>query len=195
MSKRPAAEAYTVQDYLQWEGDWELIRGQPVAMVPSPSFEHQQVSAAIFRQLDESLDDCPHCQAVFGIDLEFAQDTVVRPDVLVICYQPESERLTRAPDLIFEVISPKTARRDEVVKFDLYRTEGVPHYVLVYPEAKKAKVWRLVEGEFGKVGDFHDETHSLELPKMRLRFRFRPLVEAQGRPSVNAAPVARDGLA
>jgi hypothetical protein len=65
MSMHPAGEAYTLQDYLQWEGDWELIRGQPVAMVPSPSFEHQQVSAAIFRQLDESLDDCPHCQAVF----------------------------------------------------------------------------------------------------------------------------------
>ncbi|WP_413925962.1 Uma2 family endonuclease [Candidatus Accumulibacter phosphatis] len=60
--------------------------------------------------------------------MEFAQDSVVRPDVLVICYQPESERLTRAPDLIFEVISPKTTRRDEVVKFDLYRTEGVSHY-------------------------------------------------------------------
>ena len=57
MSMHPAGEAYTLQDYLQWEGDWELIRGQPVAMVPSPSFEHQQVSAAIFRQLDESLDD------------------------------------------------------------------------------------------------------------------------------------------
>ena len=89
MSMHPAGEAYTLQDYLQWEGDWELIRGQPVAMVPSPSFEHQQVSAAIFRQLDESLDDCPHCQTVFEMDVEFAQDTVVRPDVLVICYQPE----------------------------------------------------------------------------------------------------------
>jgi Uma2 family endonuclease len=127
-------------------------------MVPSPSFEHQQVSAAIFRQLDESLDDCPHCQAVFEIDVEFAQDTVVRPDVLVICYQPEGERLTRTPDLIFEVISPRTTRRDEVDKFDLYRTEGVTHYVLVYPEAKKATVWRLEEGEYRKVGDFHDKT-------------------------------------
>ena len=46
----------------------------------------------------------------------------------------------------------------------------MPHYVLVYPEAKKAKVWRLVEGEFGKVGDFHDETHSLELSKYAFDF-------------------------
>jgi Uma2 family endonuclease len=132
MSALPTMEAYTVRDYLQWKGDWELIHGQPVAMAPSPAVEHQVASMMIARQLDESLDDCPHCQALFEIDVEFAEDTVVRPDVLVICYQPEGDRLTRAPDLIFEVISPKTARRDEVVKFDLYRTEGVAHYVLIY---------------------------------------------------------------
>ena len=180
MSMHPAVEAYTVQDYLQWEGDWELIHGQPVAMGPSPSLGHQQVSAAIFRQLDESLDDCPHCQAVFEIDVELAQDTVVRPDVLVICYPPESERLTRAPDLIFEVLSPKTTRRDEVVKFDLYRTEGVLHYVLVYPEVKMAKVWRLVEGEYRKVGDFHDETHGFELSRCALDFDFSRLWKRKG---------------
>jgi len=51
MSMHPAGEAYTLQDYLQWEGDWELIHGQPAAMAPSPSFDHQRVSAAAFQQL------------------------------------------------------------------------------------------------------------------------------------------------
>jgi Uma2 family endonuclease len=119
-----SAGIYTVQDYLQWEGEWELIHGQPVAMTPSPTFGHQQLSAAIFRQLDEALDDCSRCQALFEIDIELSVDTVVRPDVLVICYQPEGERLTRAPSLIFEVISPKTSRRDEVIKFDLLPDRG-----------------------------------------------------------------------
>lgn len=180
MPTQPASEAYTVQDYQQWQGDWELIHGQPVAMAPSPSFDHQRVSAAAFRQLDESLDECPHCQAAFAIDVEFAEDTVVRPDVLVICYQPEGERLTRAPDLIFEVISPRTARRDEVLKFDLYRAEGVSHYVLVYPEARKAKVWRLVQGEYRKVGDFHDESCRFELSRCALDFDFGRLWQRKG---------------
>lgn len=127
MSIQPAMETYTVQDYLQWEGDWELIHGQPVEMAPSPAIEHQAASFAISHQLGESLDDCPNYQALFGIDVEFSENTVARPDVLVICYQPEGERLTRAPSLIFEVVSPKSARRDEVIKFDLYRTEGVMH--------------------------------------------------------------------
>jgi len=180
MPRQPAIDAYTVQDYQQWQGDWELIHGQAVAMVPSPSFDHQRVSAAAFRQLDESLDDCPHCQAAFEVDVEFAQDTVVRPDVLVICYQPDADRLTRAPDLIFEVTSPRTARRDEIVKFDLYRAEGVSHYVLVYPEGKKAKVWRLVDGQYRKVGDFHDESHRFELSRCALDFDFGRLWKRKG---------------
>lgn len=180
MSIQPVVETYRVQDYLQWEGDWELIHGQPVALVPSPAFEHQTVSFAIAHQLGEKLDDCSHCQALFEIDVEFADDTVVRPDVLEICYQPEGERLTRAPDLIFEVISPRTARRDEGVKFELYRTEGVAHYVLIYPEAKKAKVWRLVEGEYRKVADFHDEIHRFELSQCAFDFDFSRLWKRKG---------------
>lgn len=180
MSHLAELETYTVRDYLQWDGDWELIHGQPVAMSPSPAIEHQVASMAIARQLDESLDDCAHCQALFEIDVEFAEDTAVRPDVLVICYQPEGDRLTRAPDLIFEVVSPKSARRDEVVKFDLYRSEGVAHYVLVYPRAKKAKVWRLVEGEYRKVADFHDEIHRFELSKCAFDFDFGRLWKRKG---------------
>ena len=172
MSTQTAIETYTVHDYRLWEGDWELIHGQPAGMAPSPGLTHQALSMAIARQLDEALDDCPHCQSLFEIDVEFSEDTVVRPDVLVICYQPEGDRLTRAPDLVFEVISPKTARRDEVVKFDLYRAEGVAHYVLIYPDAKKAKVWRLVDGQYRKVGDFHDETYRFDLSKCAIDFDF-----------------------
>ena len=144
-------------------------------MAPSPVFEHQHVSEKIFRQLDEALDDCPSCQALFEIDVEFSDHTVVRPDVLVICYAPEGDRLTRAPALVFEVISPKTARNDELVKFDLYQREGVAYYVVVYPAAKKAKVWQLVDGQYRKVADFQDEHYRFDLSKYSIEFDFSRL--------------------
>lgn len=180
MPIQPAMDTYTVRDYMQWEGDWELIFGQQVAMAPSPGLTHQTLSMTIARQLDELLDDCPRCQALFEIDVEFSEDTVVRPDLLVICYQPEGERLTRPHALIVEVIAPKTSRRDEVVKFDLYRTEGVMNYVLVYPDSKKAKVWRLVEGEYRKVGDFHDEQHRFDLAGCAVDFDFSRIWKRKG---------------
>ena len=175
MSIQPTAESYTVRDYLQWEGDWELIHGAPCAMAPSPGVSHQSASMLIARQLGEALDDCPNCQVLFEIDVEFAADTVVRPDVLVICYEPEGERLTRAPELVFEVVSNSTARRDEVTKFELYRAEGVSYYVLVYPEQRKAKAYRLVEGVYRKLGDFSDEHHVFELAKCAIDFDFARL--------------------
>ena len=31
---------YTYDDYKNWQGDWELIRGVPYAMAPSPLKTH-----------------------------------------------------------------------------------------------------------------------------------------------------------
>ena len=172
MTAQTLIEHYTLDDYRRWKGDWELIQGIPLAMAPSPAIEHQRLSGRIYSQLDAALDACPSCEALFEIDVEFAEDTVVRPDVIAICYTPEGERLTRAPELIFEVVSPSTARRDEQTKFQLYRDEGVTWYVLVYPSATKAKVYRLIDGDYRKIGDFHDEQHCFELSACNVPFEF-----------------------
>ena len=61
MSNLAYIESYTKDDFMQWEGDWELIYGAPYAMAPSPMFGHQFVNGKIHRQLDESLDNCSSC--------------------------------------------------------------------------------------------------------------------------------------
>jgi len=149
-------EHYTVDDYNLWEGDWELIDGKPYAMAPSPMVTHQSVNGKLFRQLDEALEDCTDCEALFETDWQVSHDTVLRPDTVVICYEPD-ERLTKKPEIIFEVISPSTALRDEKAKFEIYEQEGVHYYVLVYPETKTAKVYELREGRYIKKGDFSEE--------------------------------------
>jgi hypothetical protein len=95
MSMHPAGEAYTLQDYLQWEGDWELIRGQPVCNGPvAPASNISRSAPPSFGNSTNRSTIARIARRCFEIDVEFAQDTVVRPDVLVICYQPEGERLT-----------------------------------------------------------------------------------------------------
>ena len=44
---------YTYDDYVQWEGRWEIINGIPYAMYPAPSKKHQRVSLKIARQLED----------------------------------------------------------------------------------------------------------------------------------------------
>ncbi|MBK1723987.1 Uma2 family endonuclease [Thiocystis violacea] len=98
MPRPRGIEHDSLSDYREWEGDWELIQGMPLAMAPSPGIEHQRASMRISRQIDQTLDDCPHCEVLFELEVEFSDDTVVRPDVPVICHAPDGERLTRAPE-------------------------------------------------------------------------------------------------
>jgi Uma2 family endonuclease len=167
-------EHYTLEDYRRWEGDWELIEGRPYAMSPAPGITHQKISLAIASQLLERLSThgCDRCVVVQDIDYEISDDTVVRPDVVVVC-DYEGERLTIAPEIVFEIISPSTARRDETAKFELYRREGVKYYILVYPSLGTAKLYRLQsDGNYLKVNDFRKELTSFELDKCTLTFDF-----------------------
>ena len=171
MSNLAYIEHYTVDDYKHWEGDWELIYGQPYAMAPSPMFGHQFTAMKISRQLDVSLDDCKECYALFETDVEFGEDTVVRPDCMVICYEP-IDTITKAPEIVFEVISKSSAKRDETLKFELYQNEGVKYYILVYPDVKKAKLYKLKDGRYIKQGDFSDEKYTFNTSKCDIEFDF-----------------------
>jgi Uma2 family endonuclease len=171
MSNLAYSEHYTKEEYYHWEGDWELIYGTPYAMAPSPMVKHQYINMKIARQLDEVLDHCTLCSALFETDVEFGEDTVVRPDSMVLCFKP-NERVTKAPTVIFEVISKTTAKRDEQLKFQLYQEEGVKYYIVVYPDVKKAKVYQLVEGTYTKVGDFTNEHYTFILKECSIEFDF-----------------------
>ena len=161
---------YTYEDYKHWDGDWELVKGIPFAMAPSPVYEHQYVSGKIFRQLDEKLDNCDLCEVAYEVDVKFSEDTVLRPDVAVFCYKIENYP-TKAPDIVFEVVSKNSVRMDEEIKFEIYKDEKVKYYVLVYPSDKKAKVYKLNGLEYEKVGDFSDEKFIFET-KCKIEFDF-----------------------
>ena len=164
-------EYYTVEDYQHWQEAWELIYGSPYAMAPSPLVTHQNISMKIARQLSEKLDDCPKCQALFEIDWEVSNDTVVKPDTLVICYEPD-EKITKKPELIFEIASKSTVKRDETLKYELYQQEGVEFYVIVYPKKQVAKVYKLHQGRYIKAGDFSDENYAFKLNECSIDFDF-----------------------
>ena len=134
-------------------------------MSSSPTAAHPFASTGIFRALGDAPGDCPQCHVLFGIGIEFSADTVVRPDLIVICHEPEGDWVTRAPEMIVEVVSTNSARRDESIKFDLYEAEGVAHHLLVYRDTKKVKAYRLADGSYRKLGDCSDERPVFELSK------------------------------
>ncbi len=153
-------EYYTYEDYQKWEGDWELIDGIIYAMSPFALPLHQKTAVRIVTQLEMNSRNCSRCHALMESEVKFGDETVVRPDVFIKC--GELEDITITPQIIFEIISKGSVRRDELVKFNLYKQEGVRYYVLVYPDNKKAKVYQLIDGEYIKIQEIKEEVLEIE---------------------------------
>jgi len=165
-------EYYTRADYIQWKGDWELIDGIAYAMAPSPVVTHQRVSLKIAMQLENNMTQCQKCLALTETDYEISEDTILRPDVMFVCGDIE-EKVNHTPQIIFEVLSPATTRRDETVKFEIYRREGVQYYIIVNSLNKQAKVYRLTaSGQYVKAGDFSSESYRFETEVCAVDFDF-----------------------
>lgn len=125
---------YTRADYEQWEGDWELWQGIPVAMTPSPFGRHQAIAAKLVSLLVAAVESAK-CNAVvmYEIDWIISDNTVVCPDIVIVCGDTPEGHVTEAPALIVEILSPSTALRDRNQKRDLYQDHGVKYYLIVDP--------------------------------------------------------------
>ena len=175
---------YTYDDYKLWEGNWELFEGYPVAMGPAPMINHQTIAYAIARELgnsvENSVEGCARCIVLGEADYKLADDTIFRPDVALICDEPHDAYITKAPEIVAEVLSPSTAKNDEGYKFQKYEAELVKYYILVYPHELYAKVYKLTDGKYRKQGDFSTESYdfketlckaSINFEKVFTRFR------------------------
>ncbi|MEO1928634.1 MAG: Uma2 family endonuclease [Nautiliaceae bacterium] len=148
-----AIEYYTYEDYKKWEGDWELIDGIPLAMAPAHLPTHQFITFQISHQLNSQLEEYLECAVLGEVDYKIDEENVLRPDLVLTCEKLNKPYLSLAPEIVFEIVSPSTARRDEKFKFELYEKEKVKYYVLVYPNDKKAKVYKLNNSKYEKEGD------------------------------------------
>ncbi|AHE97896.1 Uma2 family endonuclease [Thioalkalivibrio paradoxus] len=169
---------HTYGDYLGWPEDvrYELIDGEAFLMAPGPDLEHQDIAGEIFRQLANALDgrNCRPYIAPLDVRLPKANeadeqiDTVVQPDVLVVCDPARLDRrgVRGAPDLVVEVQSPSTAAHDHVRKRRVYERAGVKEYWLVHPTDRMVTIYRLADGEYGKpeIQELQGETAVAVLP-------------------------------
>lgn len=153
-------EEYTYADYLSWaEADRiQIIDGEAVVMQAAPSRKHQQVLTNLMLQLGNYLagKNCKVYPAPFAVTLDeegLPDDeikTVVEPDITVIC---DPSKLTErgcsgAPDMIVEILSPTTARIDQIIKFNKYLQCGVKEYWIVDPETKVVLTYLLQNGKY-----------------------------------------------
>ena len=154
-------EKYTYKNYITWNDNkfWELIDGVAYQMAP-PTRQHQDILTKLLLQFGNYLEDktCKIFPAPFGVrlPLENEEDEYIKnailPDIVVVCDEKKLDDAgcKGAPDLIIEILSPSTGKRDMEDKFKLYEKAGVKEYWIVDPVYSCIRVYIL--GENSKYG-------------------------------------------
>ena len=162
----PKEDHVTLADVLAWDEDQrvELIDGVPYLMAP-PSRAHQAVQFELGRQIGNFLEGkkCRAYTAPFGVrlfekdgDSPEDVDTMVEPDLVVVCDRDKLDEYgcKGAPDLVIEILSPSTQRRDRLEKYNLYQLAGVREYWIVDPENRTVQVC-LLDGDHFKLTEVY----------------------------------------
>jgi Uma2 family endonuclease len=144
---------YTYEDYCRWEGQWELIEGIPYAMSPMPRPEHQTIAGNLHAELRYAIKKAQcSCKVYQPIDYKITEDTILNPDLLIVCKPITKQFLDFAPELVVEILSPATALKDRHTKFEIYQQQQIPYYIMVDTDKKQVEVWQLNEaGKFGPI--------------------------------------------
>ena len=146
---------FTYKDYASWDDGnrYELIDGV-VHLMSSPTADHQRVLINLVRKFGDYLDGktCEVFIAPFDVCLSGLgddDDTVVQPDLLIICDDTKIDKYCNgAPDLAVEVLSPSTSRMDRIKKQNKYLQAGVREYWIADPVDKNIVVNVLENGKY-----------------------------------------------
>ena len=105
-------------------------------MSPSPFGRHGQLVSRVNTMLNIAI-DAVECDATVlsEIDWIVSDDTVVRPDISVVCGGPPQRHIEQPPALVVEIISESSRDRDSEWKKELYEREGVQWYLIIDPDS------------------------------------------------------------
>jgi Uma2 family endonuclease len=149
-SAQPARRAWTYGNLAALPGDHlrhELIDGEHV-VTPSPLISHQVILWNLVEVLGPYLRASPIGTALAGpVDVKFSPFTVLVPDLVYFTAERFARVVndrcaTAAPDLVVEILSPGTRRRDKGRKRAVYDREGVGEYWIVDPESRSITALR-----------------------------------------------------
>ena len=174
---------FTYEDYLEFPDDGkrhEIIDGNHYA-TPAPKTKHQAISLVVLTRLhlfvkDHKLGD------VFTapFDVILSDEDIVQPDIIFISAARSNiiteENIQGAPDLVIEILSESTRKRDEIIKRKLYERCGVREYWIIDPELETLKVFRLAENKFGRASELSNEASDVITTELLPGFKL-PLSE------------------
>jgi Uma2 family endonuclease len=120
-------------------------------MSPSPKRIHQWFTTAFSGEvriiLKNNKANC-NCDIYSELDWIVNDNTVVKPDAMIVCGPFDADYLNFPPQLILEVSSHSTRLRDRNTKFSLYEMYGVKYYIIADCDTQKVEVFELVNNKY-----------------------------------------------
>jgi Uma2 family endonuclease len=143
---------FTYEDYQSlpesMEKRYELMDGD-IVMVPAPTTTHQRVSRNLGFILiqfirEHDLGEVFHAPVDLVLGKGINRE-VVQPDIMFVSRERKEivgkEEIRGAPDLIVEIVSPSTEKRDRGYKKAMYARHGVREYWIADPEQQFIEVY------------------------------------------------------
>ncbi len=157
---------------------WQLPEGEPVELIhgrfimsPSPTFGHQVVLGCLTSFFFEVARKSGGLSVPAPADVVLSDDTILQPDVLYIRKDRRrivGSRVEGPPDLVVEIASPSTSRRDRLDKRVLYAEYGVAEYWMVDPVGKFIEFLLLEDGHYVVQNVGLDRYQSPRLPEVTI---------------------------
>lgn len=159
----------TFEDYLRLPDDGrrhEILDGI-YAVTATPFYPHQRASSQLHIAIGSFVNR--HDLGVLlaaPMAVRLSEHDVVEPDLLFVSHARSpvltEEYLVGAPDLIIEILSPSTRRRDLGLKRARYERLGVAEYWGVDPQRKAVQVFRRGASSAGPAPAFLPPLHLTE---------------------------------
>jgi Uma2 family endonuclease len=173
---------YTYADYLTWRFDQmvEIIKGKLFIMSPAPAERHQRIATLLSTEVGIYFKNHPCNFYIAPFDVRLSKNkgkdeeitTVVQPDICVICDKSKIDErgCNGSPDLVVEIVSPSSIKKDLNEKFNLYEENEINEYWVVMPDSFAINQYTLSNGKYELVDTFFktQTITSTTFPEMKI---------------------------
>jgi len=130
---------------------YEFEFGKVIEM-PRPHPWHNRIVGYLYVFLNRYVEERDLGLMFMDVEVDLTPDLTYAPDLFFLAterlsqYDEDRGVITGPPSLIIEVVSPKSASRDRVSKFEHYRAAGVEWYWLIDPQEINVEEYHLRDG-------------------------------------------------
>lgn len=145
---------------------FEIINNIRYDLKPSPSVIHQLLVTAFYDEINQTCSS-EGVIIVSPMDVHLDEKNTVQPDVIFIRNENfhiiKNQRIEGTPDLLVEILSPRTGAHDRIRKKALYEAFGVKEYWIVDPVHFTIDQFVLENGSFS-LKEVYGEGNTMNSP-------------------------------